>query len=111
MEKAKRERFISKKVLPSYMVEITKISSKGQVVIPMKIRRELDLEEGARLVVNREGSFVMMKKLDVESALREFGKVVVEGEKIARAHGVKSEEDFVKIIHERRKKTRAESGF
>lgn len=91
------------------MVEITKISSKGQVVIPVRIRQELNLEEGSRFVVDRSGQMIVLRKLNVEETLAEFRKMAEEGEKIARAHGVKSEEDFVRIIHERRKKSRAES--
>lgn len=102
------ERFISKKVLLSYMVEITKISSKGQVVIPVRIREELKLEEGSRLLVDRTSNVIMLRKLNVEDAINEFKKMAEEGEKIARAKGVKNEEDFVRIIHERRKKRHAE---
>lgn len=111
MEGRKTERFISKKVLPSYMAEITKISSKGQVVIPMKIRRELDLEEGSRFVVDRSGQMIILRKLSIPEALAEFDKIVKIGSKYAEKKGIKCEEDFVRIIHERRKKTRAEGGF
>lgn len=91
------------------MVEITKISSKGQVVIPMRIRQELKLEEGNRFVVDKSGQTIILRKLSIPEALGEFKKIAEEGEKIASAHGIKSEEDFVRIIHERRKKRRAES--
>ncbi len=90
------------------MVEITKMSSKGQVVIPARIRDELRLEEGSRLLVDRSGSAIILKKLSIPEALGEFDKIVKRGEQFARKKGIKSEEDLVKIVHERRKKRRAE---
>ena len=93
------------------MVEITKISSKGQVVIPVKIREELNLEEGTRLVVSRADNLVVLKKINVEDALKEFDRLTKIGKEFAGKKEIKSEEDIVRIIHERRKKRRAEGGF
>lgn len=41
----------------------TKLSSKGQVVIPEEIRSRLGLEPGARFVVIGEGDVVVLKAL------------------------------------------------
>jgi len=41
----------------------TKLSSKGQVVIPEDIRKRLGLEAGARFVVVGEGDVVVLKAL------------------------------------------------
>lgn len=90
------------------MIEITKISSKGQVVIPAKIREELQLKEGSVVAISKSNNIVMLKKLSVEEALKEFERLTEEGEKYARARGIKSEEDIDKIIHERREKRRAQ---
>jgi len=59
------ETFISRIFLPSYM-ELTKISSKGQVVIPSKIRIELGMEEGSVLGVEKMKDMVILKKIDVD---------------------------------------------
>jgi len=47
-------------------MEITKISSKGQVVIPLKIRNELGIEEGSVLGVEKMKDMVILKKIDVD---------------------------------------------
>ena len=41
----------------------TKLSSKGQVVIPEEIRSRLGLEPGARFIVVGEGDVVVLKAL------------------------------------------------
>lgn len=47
-------------------MEITKISSKGQVVIPFKIRSELGIEEGSVLGVEKMKDMVILKKIDLD---------------------------------------------
>jgi len=47
-------------------MEITKISSKGQVVIPYKIRNELCIEEGAVLGVEKMNDMIILKKIDFD---------------------------------------------
>jgi len=86
------------------MVEMAKMSSKGQVVIPARIRDELKLEDGSRFIVDRTGSAIVFKRINVSDALESFDKLVKKGTEIVKKKGVKSEEDFVKIVHERRKK-------
>lgn len=49
----------------------TKLSSKGQVVIPEEIRSRLGLEPGAQFVVVGEGDVVVLKALKTPS-LSEF---------------------------------------
>ena len=44
------------------MQAMVAISTKGQVVIPKKIRDELDLETGDRLFVSVEDGTIMLKK-------------------------------------------------
>ena len=44
-------------------VSTTKMSSKGQVVIPDEIRRKLRLKEGAHFVVLGDGDTVVLKRV------------------------------------------------
>jgi len=44
-------------------MEITKISSKGQVVLPREIREELHLREGTILVALKKDDLVVLKKI------------------------------------------------
>jgi AbrB family looped-hinge helix DNA binding protein len=47
-------------------MELTKISSKGQIVIPLKIRSELGIDEGSAIVVERINDLVVLKKVDID---------------------------------------------
>ena len=47
-----------------YIMEITKMSSKGQIVLPREIREELHLEEGTILVAVKKEGLVILKKID-----------------------------------------------
>ena len=85
------------------MTEITKISSKGQVVIPSKIREELDLEEGTRLVVTRIDNIVLLKKIQIENLKEEFKILTKKGEKFAKEKGISNEEEVIRKIHHGRR--------
>ena len=67
------ERFINRKILLSYIgekqitkMEITKISSKGQIVIPLKIRNQLGISEGSVIAVDTTNKMIVLKKIDVD---------------------------------------------
>ena len=45
-------------------IELTKISSKGQVVIPQEIREKLGLDEGETLVVSVKDGLIVLKKIE-----------------------------------------------
>ena len=47
-------------------MEITKISSKGQIVIPQKIRDELEMAEGSIVAVDKMKDLIVIKKIDTE---------------------------------------------
>jgi AbrB family looped-hinge helix DNA binding protein len=48
-------------------LEMTRVSSKGQVVIPGLIRARLGLTEGSRLLVFGEGDTIILKKIGTAS--------------------------------------------
>ncbi len=45
-------------------IELTKVSSKGQGVIPQNIRDELKLKEGETLAVSAKENLVVLRKVD-----------------------------------------------
>lgn len=47
-------------------MEITKISSKGQIVIPLKIREQLGIIEGSAIGIDTTNEMVILKKIDVD---------------------------------------------
>lgn len=67
----------------------TKLSSKGQVVIPEEIRRRLGLKEGAQFVVVGEGDVVILKSIATPS-MDQFDDLVRRARAAARQAGLKS---------------------
>lgn len=51
-------------------IEFTKLSSKGQVVIPRRIRKFLKLMEGTLFVVNEQNGTILLKKIEIPEAKR-----------------------------------------
>lgn len=48
------------------MIETISVSSKGQIVIPERIREELDIQTGSRLVlIEKDGTIILKKEEDV----------------------------------------------
>ena len=47
-------------------MEITRLSSKGQIVIPLKIRNELEITEGSTIAIEKMKDMVILKKIDVD---------------------------------------------
>ena len=84
------------------MSEITKISSKGQAVIPQDIREELGLEVGTTVIVNKIEDFVILKKINIPDLKKEFEELANYGKRHAKKLGIKTEKDVVRMIHEAR---------
>ena len=66
----------------------TRLSSKGQVVIPEEIRTALGLEPGARFVVLSEGDVVILKRIDTP-ARSEVRALAAKARRQARRAGLK----------------------
>lgn len=66
----------------------TKMSSKGQVVIPEEIRKRLRLEAGTKFVVIAAKDTVIMKAISPPS-IDEFSTLVANARKQARKAGLK----------------------
>lgn len=66
----------------------TKLSSKGQVVIPEEIRLRLGLSEGTRFVVIADGDVVILKTI-AAPAMAEFDELVQTARSAARKAGMR----------------------
>ena len=82
-------------------VATTKLSSKGQVVIPEEIRKRLGLEPGVQFVVVGDGDVVILKTIQTPQ-MAQFDDLVREARKAARAAGLKRA-DIAKAVAEVRK--------
>jgi len=68
-------------------ISMTRISSKGQVVIPRELRDEVKLNEGDKLIVYGDKDTIVLKK--IESSVKEFEKLASFGRKFAKQKGIK----------------------
>lgn len=82
-------------------VATTKLSSKGQVVIPEEIRKRLGLEPGAQFVVVGDGDVVILKTIQTPQ-MAQFDDLLREARKAARAAGLKRA-DIAQAVAEVRK--------
>lgn len=80
----------------------TKLSSKGQVVIPEEIRRRMGLEPGAQFVVVGEGDVVVLKALSAPD-LSEFDALIEEAREFAAESELTSDDVASAIAEVRRK--------
>jgi AbrB family looped-hinge helix DNA binding protein len=63
------------------LVEIVTVTSKGQVTIPSRLRRELRIVKGEKLLIVREGNVVKMIPVPKLSNLAGIDKEVFKGRK------------------------------
>lgn len=63
------------------------MSSRGQVVIPERIREQLSLEPGAEFVVVAKGDALVLQRLSAPS-WKEFDSLIREARRLARQAGL-----------------------
>jgi AbrB family looped-hinge helix DNA binding protein len=80
----------------------TKLSSKGQVVIPEEIRRRLGLEAGVQFVVVGEGDVVVLKALKAPT-MSDFKALLDKAQQSAESAGL-TRQDVDQAIREVRSK-------
>ena len=69
-------------------ISTTKMSSKGQVVIPENIRKQLNLKAGTQFVVVGDKDVVILKNISPPS-LDEFDGLIAKARKDAKEAGIK----------------------
>lgn len=69
-------------------VATTKLSSKGQIVIPEDIRERMGLKEGDQFVVIGQGDVVILKTLN-PPPIKDFNSMIGEARSAARKAGLK----------------------
>ncbi|OGT78216.1 MAG: hypothetical protein A3I78_07545 [Gammaproteobacteria bacterium RIFCSPLOWO2_02_FULL_56_15] len=79
----------------------TKMSSKGQIVIPEEIRRRLGLKTGAQFIVVGNNDVVILKSI-AQPSMTEFDQLISDARKQARKVGLKKT-DIASVIQKVRK--------
>jgi AbrB family looped-hinge helix DNA binding protein len=82
-------------------VATTKMSSKGQIVIPEEIRRRLNLKSGSRFMVLGDKDIVILKNISPPS-MDEFNDLIKQARQKAKETGFHAS-DLKSIISEIRK--------
>jgi len=84
-------------------IATTKMSSKGQVVIPEEIRKRLNLKKGSQFVVVSEKDVVILKAISPPS-MDEFDALIADARKKAKEAGMKRSDVEAAIVHARGRK-------
>lgn len=82
------------------------MSSKGQIVIPQQVRKDMHLSEGSLFAVAELADAIILKKMNKptkEELLSELGKLAEEGQKKMEKSGIK-EKDIPKMIEAHRRR-------
>ncbi|MCU0799855.1 MAG: AbrB/MazE/SpoVT family DNA-binding domain-containing protein [Candidatus Thermoplasmatota archaeon] len=81
------------------MSEVVKVTSKGQITLPIDLRRSLDIEKDGYLVVDTVGDYIIMKKAEIR--LKDINKLFSDTAKRKKV----TREDIEKAILKARKET------
>lgn len=85
--------------------QVLTVSSKGQISLPVSIRKQLSIDAGAKLVAYTSGDTIMLKVLKLPTA-EEFEQSLDEAQKWASSVGYKESdvEDIIKSIRSEKRK-------
>jgi len=83
-------------------VKIVVIDGKGRIVIPSRVRKELNLKDGDKLLVlNVKDDIIVLKKIDVEKILRDIAREVAKAELDLKELTREVEEEANRIAEEK----------
>ena len=85
-------------------MEIAKITTRGQLTLPIEIRKKLNVKEGSKVVFTEENGRIIIENAGM-LALRE-AREAMQGE--AERLGLKDEQDVVDMIKQVRRQRREE---
>jgi antitoxin PrlF len=90
-------------------IEITSMSSRGQIVIPQGLRERLKLNEGEKFIVIGQDNTIVLKKVEMpskEKLLKELSEIAKKAAERAEKLGVR-EEDVPNLVHNLRKEKKS----
>lgn len=85
-------------------MELAKVTSKGQITIPLEIRKKLGVKEGDKVLFIEEQGRVIMVNSSMEALRKAQAAFAGEAERL----GLKDEEDVVKMVAELRRERQGE---
>lgn len=84
-------------------VEITKISEKGQIVIPSSLRKEMGIKKADKFLLFGEGSTIIIKKIEEPAFKKSFAEIAKPLQKATAKMGF-TRADVKRAIQEARRK-------
>lgn len=83
-------------------MELTRLSGKGQVVIPTEMRRRMGLREGTKFLVVGLEDTIILRKLQVSEEKLRLKQLLARARVSAKKRGL-SEREIERLIHALRK--------
>lgn len=80
-------------------VELAKVTSEGQITIPIEIRKKLGIKEGSKVIFLEEAGRIYLANSSMEAVREAQLAFVGEAERV----GLKTEEDVIEMMKELRK--------
>ena len=84
--------------------DVTIVSDKGQVVIPLKMRKKLGIKSGSKLAIYGNQDAIIMRKIEVLNLRGELEAIYERVDKRIAKYGELSEQEIAEIIQKGRKK-------
>lgn len=84
------------------MTDVVKVTSKGQITLPISIRKAIGISDDSYLLVEQIGDYVLMKKAEVR--MKEINRIL--GNE-AKKKGI-TKKDLLRALKEVQKETWAE---
>jgi len=78
-------------------LELTRLSEKGQVVIPTEVRRKMGLKEGTRFLVIGLEDIIVLRRLQLSEEKLRLKKLLAEARFSAKTHGL-SEKEIERLV-------------
>ncbi len=76
------------------MTNVIKVTSKGQITLPVEIRNALDISNASYLVVEQVGDYVLMKKAEIRmKEIQDILKKDAKSKKITKKELLKALEE------------------
>lgn len=69
--------------------EFTKLSSRGQIVIPQALRDEMGLKEGTPFAITGRENIIVLRAIDLTAIEKEWDSIFAEGRRFAKEKGIK----------------------
>lgn len=81
-------------------MELAKVTSKGQITIPVDIRRKLGVKEGDKILFVEEQGRIIMMNSSMDALRKAHAAFAGEAERL----GLKDEQDVADLVSELRRK-------